>query len=156
MSEWLGPVSYVVKYLGKALPFAARWYYSEAKLNSLLFIDISSSGEGINYYYAGQEARCWLQLTNMSPFDFTIERLQVSATTDGGDFVCSLVLPEIVEGGTRKRIFVTGKSPVTLQNMEMMKKSTKARVEITAFIASAVRTFPVRCLINEMRNIQIG
>jgi hypothetical protein len=155
MSEWIGPVSQILKYTSKICPFLLRRYYTEKRLSSFLLMDISSSGEGVSYYFPSQEARCWLFVTNLSPFDFTIDRLQVTVTVDGGSFTCNITLPELVKGGSRQRIFVKGKSPLPENAAPLAKKSKKANVEIEAYIKSSIRSFGLRCHVDDMRNLEV-
>jgi hypothetical protein len=71
VTVWIGPVSHFIGWIGKVAPTVVRWHYTEKKLSSLLLLDISSSGEGACYSFSTQEGRCWILVTNLSPFDFT-------------------------------------------------------------------------------------
>lgn len=67
---------FVVKVLGKLLPFAIRWYYKPAKIAQKIKIQIRGSHEGVTFY-GGElpRAMAWLEITNLSPFPLEIDRL---------------------------------------------------------------------------------
>lgn len=155
MTEWLGPISKLVKHIGSCIPVLLKWYYTEKKLDSLVLMDISASGQGVSYYFASQDCQCWLMVTNLSPFDLTLERLRVTISVDGGSFTCELTVPEQIKGGSQKRVFVKGKSPVPEMAGPLMKAARKAYVEIESYAATPVRKFPLRRSITDMRNLEI-
>lgn len=155
VSAWLGPISHLIGWVGKVAPFTVRFYYTEQKLSSLLLLDIPSRGEGACYSFSTQEGRCWILVTNLSPFDFTVERMRVSVTVDGGSFVCSLVLPKQIKAGSRETVLVKDKCPVPEAAISLMKNSKGARIEIEFVAASKIRSISELRHISDMRNLEI-
>lgn len=155
MTEWLGPISHFVGGVGRLLPWALRWYYTVSKLNSLLIVEISSCGEGASYNYASQEAQCWITVTNLSPFDFTVETLRVTISLNGGTFVCATPVPEAIAAGSRARLIAKDKCPVLEADISLMKKNRSAHIEFELYLKSKIRSFSERRHIADMRNVEI-
>jgi hypothetical protein len=137
-----------------------RQRYTEERLKQLLFLDIPSSNIGLQYNSYSQEASCWLNVCNLSPFDFTIERILIEAVIDGGaSFSCSNLMPIgpcVLKGQTIKKIYVQGKSPMQPEVANRAKDAKRARVNVTAYIVTSIRSFNVSWQIGDLKNFEVN
>jgi len=149
-------ISDMLKFISKVFPLALRAYYTSARLERLVKVDISASGDGATFQHCDQSATCWLAFTNLSPFDFTIDRIEVEVALDAGSFSCSNIIPQTLKAASDQRIYVHGRCPVTLEAARFAKeKSTRARVGVRAYIVSSIRPFVINRYIEDVKNFRI-
>ncbi|MGD0351267.1 MAG: hypothetical protein ABSB84_13280 [Verrucomicrobiota bacterium] len=155
----------ILKYASKialnpniAAPLLRR-YYTEGRLNQFLFLDIPSSGIGLQYISYSQEGSCWLNVCNLSPFDFTMDRILIEAVIDGGaSFSCTNLMPIgpcVLKGQTINKIYVQGKSPMQPEMVKSAKGGKRARVNITAYIVTSIRSFNISRQIGDLKNFEV-
>jgi hypothetical protein len=89
-------ISDMLRITSRVFPLLLRNHYTSERLGALIKLDVSASGDGVTYYYPTQEATCWLVATNLSPFDFSIDRIEVDVVLDAGSFSCIGIIPEIL------------------------------------------------------------
>ncbi|MDE2103402.1 MAG: hypothetical protein KGL39_39540 [Patescibacteria group bacterium] len=146
----------ILKYASKLWGYPLRFYYTKERLDPLLILDISASGDRVNYQYCTQEAYCWLQAYNLSPFDFTIDRIKVEVQLNyGGCFTCENNLPITIDGASKKQFFVKSKSPMTSESFERVKKSETACVNLEAQIITSIRPFAINRSISDVKNFRL-
>lgn len=124
----------VLKYVSQFASFPLRWFYTEQKLDEFIKLDISASGGGIEYYFPSQEGSCWLKAYNLSPFDFTFDRMQVDVSIDGASFICTSTMPILIKGMSEKQIYVRSKSPMTPDAARSAKESKQGRVDVYLYV----------------------
>ena len=138
-------------------PVLLRKHYTSERLDRLIKLDVSASGDGATYNYHNQEATCWLAATNLSPFDFTIDRIEIDVVLDAGSFSCISIIPQILKAASDQRIYVHSRCPMTLEVAKFAKeKSTRATVNVQAYITSSIRPFVIARHINDLKNFQIN
>lgn len=129
--------------------------YRPDKLDPMLRLDVSSSGEGVTYNYHSQDGRCWLIAANQSPFDFTIDRVAVSVSAEGGTFRCSRIFPEKIPPMGTSSILTDGKTPMLQDAAKMARSSKRVNLHVEAFVITKMHTFVVRRYINDVKNFEI-
>ncbi|MBK9132474.1 MAG: hypothetical protein IPM20_12675 [Gammaproteobacteria bacterium] len=69
-------VNFVVKLLGRFIPWSIRWLFPPARLSKLIKIQIAGQSRGIEYW-AGDlpKIRVYLEVINLSPFVVEIDRI---------------------------------------------------------------------------------
>lgn len=150
-------ISGMLRITSKVFPLLLRKYYTSTRLDQLIKLDVSASGDGVTYYHPRQEAICWLGVTNLSPFDFSIDRIKMDVDFDAGSFSCTGIIPEMLKGSESRRICVRSRSPMTIEAARFAKeKSTHARVSVQAYIVSSIRSFTVTRYIDDVKNFQIN
>jgi hypothetical protein len=145
----------VLKYAGKYAALSLRLFYDAKKLDSFLIFDVSASGDMINYQYVSQDCTCWIVVSNFSPFDYTIDRIKIEVAVEGGSFSCTNTTPYLVEGNSRKQIYVKGSSPMTKEVWEMAKNSKRGWVNIEARINTSIHSFNLTRQITDVKNIRV-
>lgn len=149
-------ISNMLRITSKLFPLLLRRYYTSDRLAELIKLDVSASGEGVVFYHADQKATCWLVATNLSPFDFSIDRIEVEIGLDAGSFTCTKIIPEILKGAESRKLYVHSRCPMTIEAARFAKeKSTRARVEVRAYVISSIRPFIIGRQIEDLRNFQI-
>jgi len=147
----------VLNYTSKICSPLLRLFYSSTKLDAFLLIDITPTGNPVNYYFHSQEGTCDLMVTNLSPFDFTVDRIKVNVVLDsGGAFSCTHHMPQVVKGGSRASIFMRSGSPMTAEVLVHAKNCKRARADIEAYIVTKIRSFPIRRHIEDLGNIRVS
>jgi hypothetical protein len=146
----------VLKYASKVWAFPLRLYYTKERLTSYLHLDVSASGENINYIYHSQEAYCYLEAYNLSPFDFTIDRIKIYVVLDMGvSFSFTNLAPYLIKGASHQRIFIRNQSPMTTESAQRLKESKIARVSIDAYVITSICSFQFGRDINQINNIRV-
>jgi hypothetical protein len=146
----------MLKIISKICPWLLRRYYTSERLDPLIKLDVSSSGERVNYNFHSQEGSCWLTATNLSPFDFTIDRMEVDVVIDSGaSFSCTKIMPEVLKGTGNQQIYVKSTSSMLAETAQRAKDSKRARIEIQAFIVSSIRSFTIRRSIADVSNVRV-
>jgi hypothetical protein len=145
----------VLKWTSKICSPLLRFYYTSQKLDPFLLLDIPSTGDAVSYYFSSQEARCYLTATNLSPFDFTVDRINLEVVIDGGSFSCASTMPFLIKGSSRGQIFAQSKSPMTSDIWNFAKNSKQASVNIDAYIVTSIRSFQIRRYITDLKNIRV-
>lgn len=145
----------MLKFVSKVCPILIRWHYTEARLEPLIKLDISSSGGGVQYYYQSQEGTCYLTVANLSPFDFTIDRMEVVIATEGGELTFSGIFPQVIKATATQSIFIRDRSPVLLETAQRAKASKRARLDITAYVTSSIRCFTIRRHLSNVTNVEV-
>jgi hypothetical protein len=146
----------ILKYISKVWALPLRFYYTKERLDPYLILDVPSSGDPVDYYYTSQEANCGLNAYNLSPFDYTIDRIKVDVVLDGGGcFSCTNTTPYLVQGSSHHRIFVRSKCPMTPDVANRSKESKRATVNIEASIITSIRTFTIRRHIDYLKNVRV-
>ena len=146
----------MLKFISKVCPPLLRWHYTSKRLDQFIKMDVSSSGERVNYNFSSQEGSCWLTATNLSPFDFTIDRMEVEIIIDGGAcFTCQKLMPEVLKATGNQQMFVKGTSPMLAEVAQRAKEGKRARIEIQAFVISSIRTFTIRRSISDVGSIRV-
>jgi hypothetical protein len=146
----------MLKIISKICPIILRRYYTKDKLDSFLRFDIPSSGDGVTYNFHAQEGSCWMVATNLSPFDFTVDRMDVLVVFEGSSFSCTNIIPHPLKNQSTDRIPAKGKSPILAEAAQFAKKNTKnVRVEIAAYIVSTIHSFDVKRIISDVKNFQL-
>jgi hypothetical protein len=149
-------ISNMLKITSKVFPILLRRHYTNERLKALIKFDISASGDGVTFNYGTQSANCWLVATNLSPFDFSIDRIVVDVGLDAGAFSCTRIMPENLKGAEIRKIYVESRCPMTNEAAKFAKdRSTRARVTIRAYITSSIRPFVIEKNIEELKNFQI-
>ena len=144
----------MLKLLSKVCPILLRRHFTAAKLEKLIEFDISSSGERVTYNFSSQEAHCNFSATNLSPFDFVIDRIAVVVTTDGASFDCLNFMPVELKSSARVEVYAHGKSPMLPDAAAAAKKSQRARVEICAYVNSRIHPFIIRKSLPDVSNVK--
>ena len=133
-----------------------RFYYTAAKLEKFLLFDIPSNGESLTYQVISQDASCYLSATNLSPFDFTIDRIKVTVVLDGGgNFSCNDHMPHIVKGCSRQSICLRGGFPTNELVAKHAREAKRANVTIEAHIITNIRSFQIRQYLNDIKNVRV-
>src|SRR5437879_2566664 len=122
-------VSTMLRTISKVCPFLLRRYYTRNRLDLFLKFDISASGDGAVYNFASQEGSCWLNAINFSPFDFTIDRMEIRVVLDGVSFSFARTLPVVLRGPSCQRILAQGKSPMSAEYASRAQESRRATIE---------------------------
>ena len=117
---------------------------------------VSASGEPINYNYHSQDAYCYIEAYNLSPFDFTIDRIKVNVVLDtGGSFSCTNTSPYLVKGASHEKIFIRSQSPMTADSAQRAKENKQASVSIDAYILTSIRSFQTGRHIDQVKNVRV-
>jgi hypothetical protein len=147
----------MLRIISKICPWLLRGYYTREKLDALIKLDVSSSGERISYYFTGQESMCYLTATNLSPFDFIIDRMVISVVVEGGaHFTCVKVLPDILKATGTQTIFARGHSPMLPDVAQRAKDSKRASIEIDAYIVSSIHSFLIKRQLSDVTGVKIS
>jgi hypothetical protein len=143
--------------LGKVVPWALRGYYTVGKYSSLIDIDISSQGDGFTYQHYNQEATCWFQITNRSPFDITVDRLEAGINLNGYGSTAYQLIPISIPAASKARIYARGilLAP-SLENVQAIKKAPQVSINLRIFIRSRVRDFVFSSHLSDLRNVSIN
>jgi hypothetical protein len=108
-------------------------------------------------WYPSQVATCWLDAYNLSPFDFTIDRIKVDVVLDtGGYFSCTNTTPYSVKGASHQRIYITSQCPMTQETAQRSKESKQARIDIDAHIITSIRSFRLGRHIDQVKNFCVA
>ncbi len=152
----------VLKYVSKFCAWPLRFYYTSARLEKFLYMDISANGEPVNYNYHSQEAYCYLKIYNLSPFDFTIDRIKIEFVVDGvGFFSCTNMMPYLINGMSHQQIYVHSSCPTTPEFAQRArekiekKENTRTRATIEGQVITSIRSFPIRRSLEQLKNIQV-
>jgi hypothetical protein len=157
MAEVLTTIPTVMKWTDKLCPFFLKWYYTEKRLEPLLLFDVLGCGDAISYNFHSQEGTCYLAATNLSPFAFTVDRIQVDVVLDtGGSFKCSNQFPQQVKGNRREMIYLRSNSSMTPEVAQFAKNAKRARVEVLAHIVTNIRSFQIRRYIEDIHNVHVN
>jgi hypothetical protein len=150
----------ILKYISKSWAWPLRFYYTSARLEKFLYLDISASGDPINYNYHSQDASCYLKVYNLSPFDFTIDRIRIEVFVDGiGSFSCMNITPYSINGMSYQQIYVHSSCSMTSESAQRAKEKNenrRARVNIEAQIITSIRSFPIWRNIEQLKNVYIS
>ncbi|MBE2212687.1 MAG: hypothetical protein IAE82_02370 [Opitutaceae bacterium] len=139
-----------------AFPALLRGFYSEAKLNECLRIEVPSSGEGLTYNTHTLELRCHLAVTNLTPFQVIIDRLEVEASLDGGTLGCVHVMPTTIKSGERYLLLVRGRSYMPPSAIEYAKANAKhLNLGVSAFVVTNVRRFTTTRRMDYVKNFAL-
>ena len=69
---------FALKTLGLALPFVVAWFYKPEKIAGNLKFRVRGDGDGVTYECGDlPSVRIWFLVSNLSPFNVEIDRLQV-------------------------------------------------------------------------------
>jgi hypothetical protein len=146
----------LLKYISKVCSWPLRFYYTSGRLDPYLMLDVPSSGDPADYYYPSQEATCYLNAYNLSPFDFTIDRIKVEVVLDSGVvFSCTNTIPFLIKGASHQRIFMRSQCPMTPESAQHSKTSKQARVNIDAHIITSIRSFRIGRHIEQIKNVRV-
>lgn len=146
----------MLRMISKICPWLLRRYYTSERLDALIKLDISSSGERISYWFNNQEGSCYLTATNLSPFGFTIDRVEVTVTMDGGGtFLCTKIMPEVLKATNTGSIHVRSSSPMLADIAQRSKDSKRANIQIQAYIVSSIRSFTIRRHISDVTGVRV-
>jgi hypothetical protein len=157
MSNLTNTIPTILKYLSNISSFPLRWYYTDAMLDQFLKIDISACGGPINYIFSSQEGSCWLNVYNLSPFDYTIDRIKVEVCLNGeGSFSCEQTMPILIKGMSDHRIHIHGKSPMTPEAATASKASKEAWASINAYVITSIRKFEIRRQLTYITNVRVN
>lgn len=158
MSEFLTTkIPTVLKYTSKVCSPLLKWYYTEQRLQKFLLFDISASGEPLLYNFHSQEGTCYLAVTNLSPFDFTVDRIKVDVVLNGGgSFSCTSQIPNLVKGASREMIYLRSGSPMTDRVFQHAKEAKRARVEIETYIVTNIRSFRIHRYLDDIKNVCVN
>jgi hypothetical protein len=149
-------ISNMLRIISKVFPMLLRHHYTSERLNALIKLDISASGDGVTFNYGAQSANCWFVATNLSPFDFSIDRIVVDVGLDAGAFSCTRIMPENLKEAENCKIYVESRRPMTIEAAKFAKdRSTRARVTIRAYITSSIRPFIIEKSIEDLKNFQL-
>lgn len=145
-----------LKALGKAAPWTLRRFYSVSKCVSLIDINVPSQGDGFSYQYFTQQAGCWFQITNRSPFDITVDRVDVDAKLSGYGAQLLQLIPIRIEAGAKQSLYVKGillAPPV--EKIREIEKRPQVMLNLRVYVRCRVREFVHASYINDLRNITI-
>jgi len=156
MADAVTTIPEILKWTSKVCGWSLRLFYPAEKLQRYLLFDILANGDRLRYNFHAQEGTCILTATNLSPFDFIVDRIKVNVVTDkGGTFSCTHEMPHVVKGSSQDTIFMLSKSPMTEQVAKLAKNSERGTVTIEAHIVSNIRSFNARKHIEDVRNIRV-
>ncbi len=157
MNNLTTTITTVLKYMSQVASFPLRWYYTAPMLDQFLKMDISACGTAIDYIYGSQEGMCWLNVYNLSPFDYTIDRIKVEVRFNtGGSFSCEQPMPNLLKGMTEKRLYIHGKSPMTSEAAKASIASKEAWVNIEAYVITSIRKFEIRRNLSNVTNVRVN
>lgn len=72
----LGVLRAVWGLFSRMFPWAVRWYYTDDRLRTMVAVDVrSNNGVVLTRHSALPELSLWLQVTNHSPFEITLDRI---------------------------------------------------------------------------------
>ncbi len=146
----------ILKYASKLWALPLRFYYTPARLEPYLIFDVPASGDPIDYYYHSQEATCYLNVYNLSPFEFTIDRIKIDAVIDAGaNFSCTNLAPYVILGSSHQRIFMRSQSSMTKEAAERSKVSKQSRITIEAHIITPMCKFKIVRYIEQLKNVRV-
>ncbi|MDR3457495.1 MAG: hypothetical protein P4N60_08620 [Verrucomicrobiae bacterium] len=156
MPHLINNIPTILKYTSKTCALPLRFYYTKQKLDSYLIFDFSASGEPINYQHCTQDANCCLDIYNLSPFDYTIDRIKVEVQVDGGaSFSCTNTSPYLIAGTSHQKIYVKSQCPMTADSARLSKDSKKAWVNIEAYIITSIHQFTLRRTMNDIKCVRV-
>lgn len=146
----------ILRYGSKIWAWPLHFYYTAARLEPFLIFDVPASGDPIDFHYHTQEAICYLNVYNLSPFEFTIDRIKVDAVIDSGaNFSCTNLAPFVIQGSSHQRIFMRSQSSMTKESAERAKGGRKSRISIEAHIITPMCKFKVLRYIDQLTNVHV-
>lgn len=146
----------IVKALGKVWAWPLRFYYTKERLDSCLFLDVPSFGEPLTYYFRNQDARCFLNVYNVGPLDFEIDRVKVEVCLDGGTtFSCENTSPYLIKAMSHEKIHIVSKSPMTEDAARISKDAKRVWLNMDAYIIAPVRSFSIRRHIDDFKMAKV-
>jgi len=88
-----------------------------------------------------------------------MDRILIEAVIDGGaSFSCTNLMPIgpcVLKGQTINKIYVQGKSPMQPEMVKSAKGGKRARVNITAYIVTSIRSFNISRQIGDLKNFEV-
>jgi hypothetical protein len=145
-----------LKYASKVWALPLRFYYTKERLDPYLKFDVSASGEPINYNYHSQDAYCYIEVYNLSPFNYTIDRIKVDVGLDaGGSFSCTNTTPYLIKGASHERIYIRSPCPMTADSAQRSKENIHARITIDAYILTSFCSFRIGRYIDQVKNVRV-
>lgn len=140
-------------------PWILRRFYRPEQLQAWVAIEVSASGERIQYNYSAQTGSCYLTISNMSPFDYTLDRIQAHVVFGGTSFSCANLIPQLLKRGERKEVYIHGHSPVTYEAAQFAKgagRGNGVRIEIVAYFESSIWPFVVNKSIEDLKGFALS
>lgn len=140
----------------RPIQFFRGWFYSEHELDSLLDIKPMSTGECVSAYHYSYNASCYLAFTNLSPFEFIVDRLEVSIQVDGVSIRLKRIIPEKLPPFGRKNIYCEGLFICTPEGLALAKKTGSARIEVRGYVTSCAKNFTFIRYLEQVQNFKIN
>jgi hypothetical protein len=145
----------IMKLVSKVWPQLLRRHFTKDRLEKFIEVDVSSSGERIQYYYQSQEGHCYLNFTNLSPFDFVIDRVVIVVSADGCSFTCVNLMPVELRAAAKVEVFARSMSPMLIAAAQQGKAGQRGRIEVEAYVTSAIWPFTIRKHMSDVTNVKI-
>lgn len=152
----MGLESVIVRAIGMTVPVLIRWRYPVSRFERLIDIAVPSEGDGFRYDAYSQEASCWIEITNRSPFDIVADRISmriVLANTSGS---IAALMPHTIPSVSREksRVFGAFFRP-EVKHLVSASRDPKPFIEAEIVFTSKVRSFVLRKYFEQLRNISI-
>ncbi|RYE50231.1 MAG: hypothetical protein EOP48_20125 [Sphingobacteriales bacterium] len=143
-------VGWVVKISPKFLHFLFRWFYSSEKLTNMIGVTIGSENEGIVVNCSGlPEARAWVEITNLSPFELNLVGTEANLIWVGkvAEFT-SMQRLSIKRHSKIQILLETSLTELQSKHIEETNHMERPRLYISLYFESSIR------LINKVRSIE--
>ena len=143
-------IGWVLKFLPKFLHFLFRWFYSHEKLANMIGVTIGSENEGLVVNCSDlPDARAWVEITNLSPFELNIVGTEAILYWVGK--VAEFKSMQRLSIKSHSKIQILLETSLTGLQSKHIKKTNhmdKPRLYISLYFESSIR------VINKVRSIE--
>jgi hypothetical protein len=162
ISSWLAKHWWqLIRNLGKFVSMDwLKRFYSEERIKGEIDIRTKATDACMTCSYYSQEAMCWLEVTNRSPFEIKLEKLQVKFLGNGLNIGIEKFSPEIIPPASNMEIFLQGSISILEKNykliQESISKNSYPRIQIEAYIICGKKEFLWKKTHNNIRNVEVN
>jgi hypothetical protein len=149
-------ISYAAKVISSTAPVLVKWRYPESRMHGLIDLDVSPEGDGFRYDAFTQEATCWFEVTNRSPFPVIADRISLRIVFANTSASIVEVIPSTIASAARERVHVSG-TFLRPAGDSLRAASAAPTVYIEAVVAfrSPVREFVYRKYFERLKNVEV-